>query len=146
MIVSVATGIHKIKHGGKPIPTLHPPFQWSPYMPFVYNKTESLRTVITTTINLIPHTQKSYLTRIECFRFQFFPGLVHPSLIESLRSTDETSLTFCLCQHKFNFDVVQLPSLHKCKIPTASPTHSTLHFISAACWDMEYISILTACS
>jgi len=38
MIVSVAMGIHKIKHGGKPIPTLHPPFQWSPYMPFVYNK------------------------------------------------------------------------------------------------------------
>ena len=40
MIASVATGIHKIKHGGKPIPTFHPPFQWSPYTLFVYNKQE----------------------------------------------------------------------------------------------------------
>jgi len=40
IIVSVAMCIHKIKHGGKPIPTFHPPFQWSPYIPFVHNKQE----------------------------------------------------------------------------------------------------------
>jgi len=40
MIVSVAMGIHKIKHGGKPIPTFHPPFQWFPYITSIYNKQE----------------------------------------------------------------------------------------------------------
>jgi len=40
MVVSGATGIHKIKHSGKPIPTFHPPFQWSPYITFVYNTQE----------------------------------------------------------------------------------------------------------
>jgi len=77
MIVSVATCIHKIKHGGKPIPTFHPPFQWSPYILFVYNKQEVKG--CNYYYNVITHTQNSYLTRIECFHF--FPGLVHPCLL-----------------------------------------------------------------
>lgn len=38
MKVSVAVNIHKIEHGGKPLPNFHPPFHRSPYTPFVYNK------------------------------------------------------------------------------------------------------------